>query len=415
MESEIKINKYKVDDFEHHVPESIYKEFENKVRKESKKYDQLGDYKVSSEEHEESCNKPVVDNKIFHSSSGVNVEAIEEVNIQKYEISQSEGDNFIVHCPLDLMEQLANQVKCNEAQSNELDEYSLTIREYRDKCKNSFNNECFIDIDANFQEHDPLASLFAEELKRRNMKQEDLIMNNATSEKQTDKLEFTLEQQLKALNDEQYLTLFSLYGKEGIKEYNELIEDCKNLDEAKLDIVEALAGRIKNDNAEHQPELLELIAKYHFDYLGKDATLDRLKTEIKETRKDLKDIVNGFNKKLNKLVPEDKLLLLKQEKEERKLNKAKLRRQKRIERGLDAHLMAVACAVIEDGQEGGEQYIEKATQQARKVLNKTTKVVEEMDNNDQLPDPKSEKGMKKVFKACLSKKDKSKGFATTKG
>ena len=57
-------------------------------------------------------------------------------------------------------------------------------------------------------------------------------MTNATSENKAVNLEFTLEQQLAVLNDEQYLTLFSLYGQEGIDEYNELIKDCKNVDEA---------------------------------------------------------------------------------------------------------------------------------------------------------------------------------------
>ena len=156
-------------------------------------------------------------------------------------------------------------------------------------------------------------------------------------------LEFTLEQQLKALNDEQYLTLFSLYGQDGIEQYNELIEDCEDLDEVKDEIAEALAERIdQDDNEEQKSELLELIKKYHLDYYSKDAHLDSLKTQVKDSRDELKTVVKGFNKKINQLVSGDNLLLLKQEKEERKLNKAKLKRQKRIERGIDASPVKVA-------------------------------------------------------------------------
>ena len=158
---------------------------------------------------------------------------------------------------------------------------------------------------------DPYASEFAK-LDKRNIKLEDITMTNITSEKQTVNLEFSLEQQLKALNDEQYITLFSLYSQEGINKYNELIRDCKDLDEAKLDMVEVLAERINNDNSEDKQKLLGLLEQYYLNYYGKDASLDSLKTKIKDAKKDLKNIVNGFNQKLNKLVPEDKLLLLKQ-------------------------------------------------------------------------------------------------------
>lgn len=220
-------------------------------------------------------------------------------------------------------------------------------------------------------------------------------------------VEFTLEQQLQALNDEQYLTLFSLYGQDGINQYNELIEDCEDLDEVKDEIAEALGKLInEDDNQEQKSNLLELLKKYHLDYYSQDAVLDRLKTEAKDTRDELKKVVNGFNTKITKLVSGNNLVLLKQQKEERKLNKAKLRRQKRKERGIDAYLMGVACSVIDDGNEGGQKYIESATKEANEVLAKATKVVDEMDKNDKLPAPKSELGMKKVFKASLPKKNK---------
>ena len=134
--SEIEIQIYKVSNFEHYVPKSIDEAFKDEVNKVNKSLQSIGDYKVQSSIHEENCDNPVLENKIFHPQDEVLSEAIEEVLVQVYKVSQSEGDDFIIHCPLDLIEPLTNHIELNNAQPNETDDYSLTIREYRDKCKN---------------------------------------------------------------------------------------------------------------------------------------------------------------------------------------------------------------------------------------------------------------------------------------
>lgn len=63
VSSELEIQIYRVDDFEHHVPKSIDKKFNDEVKKAGKQY-QSGDmYPVSFDEHEASSRKPVVENK----------------------------------------------------------------------------------------------------------------------------------------------------------------------------------------------------------------------------------------------------------------------------------------------------------------------------------------------------------------
>ena len=423
-DNQLSISIYKVDEFEHHFPQSLEKLFIDEVKKVNKIYKYFDPYLTSPDDHDDACRKPVVDNKIFHPTSGIKTETIQDVNVQKYEVS-CQDDKWIIHCPLDAMDYITKQLKNNGCEYKEVKEYSITIYEY-EKCSKQATAETFILLNEPYQDtdapqdidtyQDTLAHQFAEELKKRKINKENLTMT-ATLEQKNINLEFTLEQQLIALNDEQYLTLFSLYGQDGIEQYNKLIEDCKNLDEVKNDIAKALASLIeRDDNQEQKNQLLALLKEYHQSYLGKDAHLDSLKTEVKDTKNELKDIAKVFNKKLNQLVPEDKLILLKQEKEERKLNKAKLKRQRRKERGIDAYLIGVACSVIDDGKEGGEKYIKKATEQAEEVLDKATKVVNKMDDSEELPDPKSEKGMKKVFKASLPKKSraKAKGFASIK-
>lgn len=105
--NEIKIQRYKVGDFKHHVPESIDKAFKAEVNKAGKQRQPDGDpYLISSDEHKENCDNPVEDNKIFHPEDEVLTEAIQDVNVKIYKV----GDDFKVHCPLDLMDALANQI-----------------------------------------------------------------------------------------------------------------------------------------------------------------------------------------------------------------------------------------------------------------------------------------------------------------
>ena len=159
----IKIQKYKVDDFEHHVPEFIDEAFKAEVKKANKKCHPIADsYPVSPERHQEACNNPVVDNKIFHSQDGVWLEAIENVDVLIYEVT----DDFIIHCPWHQMDALEIRIKVHNPQYEEGEPYSLTIREYQDKVKHS-TNPCFYPLvpkDISSEEFDyEVASWFAQE------------------------------------------------------------------------------------------------------------------------------------------------------------------------------------------------------------------------------------------------------------
>lgn len=128
--NELKIQIYKVDDFEHHVPESIDEAFKAEVKQARKQYQSINDYETLSDSHEESSRKPVVDNKIFHSTDGVLIEAIQDINVQIYESysldgGRSEGDNFIIHCPLEQTDVLERQITFKNQQSKEIKEYSF--------------------------------------------------------------------------------------------------------------------------------------------------------------------------------------------------------------------------------------------------------------------------------------------------
>ncbi len=240
-QEKLSISIYKVDDFEHHVPELLDKAFKDEVKKASKKCTCIEQYSGVSEEHEASCDKPVVDNKIFHSISGVSTEAIEEVNIQKYETYQFEEDKVIVHCPLELMDKLIEQLTSNNCQYKELGEYSKTIREYQDDCRN-FPNETFISIDASFEELDyQLASLFAKELKKRNINKENLTMTANTKEKnktarvmtsivESSKLEAAIDSAINNINS-QFQALVK-------QEFDKVTQEVINLDTLGSDLEE---------------------------------------------------------------------------------------------------------------------------------------------------------------------------------
>ncbi len=423
LSEQIEIRKYKIkgdngedlDHRYHHVPASLESSFRKELHILGKQWEfsPSEPYFFDEEEYETT---PDDDKNVHHPLNGINRKELGDIlnpiEIYGYTVKKdSVKDRWQFYVPSDGHKAFEKYLeRQGYTRIAKLGSRSYSSIRYQKLCRFPTTRKRFIPVG----EYDNLSHEFEEELIKRNINKEDLTMSTTitTDNNKSITLEFTLEQQLKALNDEQYLTLFSLYGQDGIEQYNELIEDCEDLDEVKDEIAEALAERIdQDDNEEQKSELLELIKKYHLDYYSKDAHLDSLKTQVKDSRDELKTVVKGFNKKINQLVSGDNLLLLKQEKEERKLNKAKLKRQKRIERGIDAYLMGVACSVIDEGKEGGEQYIKKATDEANQVLAKAVAVVNEMNNNDKLPDPKTEAGMKKVFKASLPKKDKAKGFA----
>lgn len=80
MSTPITILKFTVDKFEHHVPKSLEQDFKNEVTKAKKNYSFTTEYSGSIKEHNESCDQPVVDNKIFHPTSGIKIKTILGVN-----------------------------------------------------------------------------------------------------------------------------------------------------------------------------------------------------------------------------------------------------------------------------------------------------------------------------------------------
>ena len=203
---EININKYKVDDFEHHVPESIDQAFKDVVKNAGKSSTHIDHYLVLSEEHEENCRKPVIDNKIFHLSTEVLNEAIEEVDIQVYKVNRTEKTSseysseqeFIVHCPLDWMDNLTRQLEELNFEVKEIKEYSLIIQEYKEQCNNPSNGDSYVPIDANFDEDD-LSFLFSKEVIKRKNNKEELTMTTATATATN----FTQDQQHSSVKNEQ--------------------------------------------------------------------------------------------------------------------------------------------------------------------------------------------------------------------
>ena len=158
-DNQLSISKYKVDKFEHHVPQSLEQLFKDEVKNAGKRWESMDTYLTSPDDHDDACRKPVVDNKIFHPTNEIEKETIQDVNVQKYEVSRS-GDKWIIHCHLDAIDQIINQLKFNDCQYMELDEYTITIQEYQDCYRNPPNNEIFIPIDNTAP--DILAHQFAE-------------------------------------------------------------------------------------------------------------------------------------------------------------------------------------------------------------------------------------------------------------
>ena len=79
MAAPITILKFTVDNFEHHVPKSLEGSFKAEVKNAGKRWQSLDSYAKLPEEHNESCDRPVIDNKIFHPTSGIKVETISGV------------------------------------------------------------------------------------------------------------------------------------------------------------------------------------------------------------------------------------------------------------------------------------------------------------------------------------------------
>ncbi|MGB5635377.1 MAG: hypothetical protein WBM86_21700 [Waterburya sp.] len=347
--NEIKIQIYKVDDFDHHVPESIDESFKAEVKNAGKQYQSIRDYLVSSEEHEVSCDEPVIENEIFHSINGVNAEAIQDVDVLIYEV----GDNFMIHCPLEQMDALANQIAFHNQQSKEGDEYSITIREYKANCKNPSSNECFISIDADFKNHDPLASLFSKELNKRNIKKiEDITMTTSTKNKPQDnqaqdKVQVVfdganLSLYLKKCSREFLDELILTFGDDGVKAL-----DYSHTTKAKR--ASAYDLMIVEENEEKF-----LIVKEFYDLVvGNASQMKEALADFQKAREEYQEVKDSYQSKLdarvNKLGSQFEI-----KKEHRKQHNeilGKLQRAKQIKKGLKGYGTAVALAHVDGIQD----------------------------------------------------------------
>lgn len=366
---------YKVGDFEHHVPESIDKAFKDEVKKAGKSPQPIGDpYSVSSDRHQEACDNPIEANRIFHPPNEVWTEAIKEVLVQVYEVSQSEGDNFIVHCPLDLIDALANEVKFNEAQSSEIDDYFLTIREYRDNCKNPPDNKHFIEIDADFKNYDPLASLFSKELNKRNIKTvKDTTMTTQTQTKPQDKTSVNAEEEnlmkylgscTRAFLDELILTF---NDEEALKLYQYAHSTKKK---------QNVMYQIVTKDLEKGSEQLTAIKDFH-DYVQGSAK------DVEEAQDTMKSYRAGLQGKVNDIGT--KFVINEQTKDCQKEILGQMKCNKDIEEGLKGYGKAVVAGHI-IGKE--KQVVAAADHIAVEV---SSKVIKYQDLSD-----KSLEGVKKV-------------------
>lgn len=356
VSSELEIQIYRVDDFEHHVPESIVKAFKDVVKQAGKQYRSGDVYHGSFEEHEASSRKPVVENKIFHPHNEIMAEAIQDVNVQVYKVPQpatpegvrSEGDDFIIHCPLDLMDALSNQIAFHNQQSEEVKEYSITIREYKDKYKHPQANECFIDIDADFKNHDPLASLFAKELTKRNIKtivDINMATTTATREQQETQVVFdgaNLSLYLKKCSREFLDELILTFGEEGVKAL-----DFAHTTKAKR------ASAYDLMIAEENEEKFLIVKEFYDLVVGNASQMKEALKEFQDARDEYQKVKDSYQSKLDARVK--KLgTQFKIKKEHRKQHNeilGKLQRAKAIKKGLKGYGTAVALAHVDGIQD----------------------------------------------------------------
>lgn len=379
--SELEIQIYKVDDFDHHVPESIDKAFKDVIKQAGKQYQCDDSYPNSLDRHQENCDNSVEANKIFHPQDGVLTETIQDVNVQIYEVN-NEGENFIIHCPLELIDALEGQISFNKQQSSEGDEYSITIREYRDKCKYPSSNECFISIDTNFKNYDPLASLFAKELTKRNINKEDSTMTTKTKADQTEtiekslselsKIEARIDQAIDEINN-QFKTLVEQELRKVSEEATSLKDLGNDLKEADLDTILVVNAQWTSnmtfeDKQKGVVEIIKQLGENSLEYkMAVACRLQHTKTNIAKSLKsklakktnatvknELKSADEAFNNchkevfQQESFVSDEALNKIGEANATRLFNNLRAKRQKQRDRAFEVLTPATVSAVMDD-------------------------------------------------------------------
>lgn len=386
--NELEIHKYKIKGkkFEHHLPESLVEDFKAEVKKAGKRWQFIGDYKISSDRHQESCDNSaieVIEDKIFHPPDELLIETIQEINIQVCEVFQPNKDNSIFHCPLDdRIANLANHIKFNDAQSKEVERYPITIREYRDKCKNRQANENFIDIDDNLEINDPLASEFAQINKEDIKTIEDITMTTATETKVQDKTSAS-KSSLPELANAEKENLMEYLGSCTRAFLDELILTFN--DEEALKLYQYAHSTKKKQNVMYQivtkdleksSSQFEAIKEFHDYVQGSAESVNEAKETMKSYRAGLQGKVNDIG---------TKFVIKEQTKERQKEILGQVKCNKDIEEGLKGIGKAIVAGHIIGKK---DQVVAAANHISEEV---SSKIIKYQDLSD-----KSLEGVKKV-------------------
>ena len=217
------------------------------------------------------------------------------------------------------------------------------------------------------------------------------------------------------LDPEQLLILYSLYGQEGIDEYNRY----EKLDFPPEKVQANLGHFIDIDNDEGQKtNVKEMLAKYYSDYIAEKERMEELTEAAKKAtqaknsfKKSFKSNIATFTRDLEKIVPETSQKLLKAKKQKRDNQLAYEKRQKVREQGIIAYLKGVRAAVIDNCD---EDYIKRANELAKDTADEVKKVVQRAydgykANPDVVPHPKSSLGTDYIYKATkLTTEDREK-------
>lgn len=245
--------------------------------------------------------------------------------------------------------------------------------------------------------------------------------NGAGTKEQAEGLvskEKNLNSYLQVLNQEQYLILFSIYGEEGISEYNKL--ESLNLPPEK--VIKSLSNFINKDKNTTQKELiLNKLASYYEEYhLDKDK-LKELNTQAKEATKAKNDfnklfqsVITTFTKELNDILPEDSKRLL-ADKQQRLDNEIAFQKREKIrEKAIIAYLQGVRASVIDNVD---EDYIATTNELAETTVRETKEVIKAV-SQPKINDVLSSRGTDLILKATKpsseTKTRLQKGFAKNK-
>ena len=217
--------------------------------------------------------------------------------------------------------------------------------------------------------------------------------------------EITLTPYLEVLNIEQWLVLFSLYGKPGLDQFN-------NLEKLDFPVDKAVAGLTrlisKVENSEQQNNILSKLVEYYNNYVNEKARLDELTKTAKDATKKKNDYRKAFNSRvatftteLNNLVPDANKELLVQRQQKIDNAVAFEKRKKKREAGIIAILKGVQSAVIDNCD---DDYIDVATTMMMEEAENTKEIVDRANKANEtkpgiVPNPKSSEGTNMIFKA----------------